>query len=68
MLYTAATERLARAETRLMERKTRLREFGDYHFLQEWLLAVRGVNLNQELRMAEPPLSGSHVVQCCMDN
>ena len=62
MLYTAATERLARAETKMKERKQRLREFGDYQFLQEWLLAVRGVNLNQsELRMAEPPLTGSHV-------
>lgn len=61
MLYTAATERLTRIETRLMERKARLREFGDYHFLQEWLLGVRGVDLSKaEFRMAEPPLSGSH--------
>ena len=57
MLYAAAIERLAKAEARLKERKARLREFGDYNFLQKWLLAVRGVNLNQaELRMTEPHL------------
>ena len=56
-LYASAVERLGDAEAELRARPRRLREFGDYCYLQSWLLSVRGVDLQHTtLRMAEPPL------------
>ncbi len=57
-LYASARERLSAAGARLRARPHRLREFGDYSFLQSWLLSVRGVDLQHTaLRMAQPPLA-----------
>lgn len=56
-LYASASERLSAVGAQLRARPHRLREFGDYSFLQSWLLSVRGVDLQHApLRMAQPPL------------
>lgn len=56
-LYASASERLSAVGAQLRERHHRLREFGDYTFLQSWLLSVRGVDLQHTaLRMAQPAL------------
>ena len=61
-LYESASERLRYAEAKLLSRASRLREFGDYCYLQKWLMSVRGVDIRQaQLRMAEPPLVKSPI-------
>ena len=39
-----------------MKRTKRYNEFGDYRILQTWLLSVRGITVNEPLKMATSPL------------
>ena len=55
ILLAAVRKRLDAVKKSLCLRDTRIREFGDYHFLQTWLLSVRGVQL-EPLQLAAPPL------------
>ncbi|KAL5460428.1 hypothetical protein EMCRGX_G033875 [Ephydatia muelleri] len=55
VLLAAVRKRLDAVKTTLCLRDTRIREFGDYRFLQTWLLSVRGVQL-EPLQLAAPPL------------
>ena len=56
-LYASANVRLSAVRAQLRARPHRLREFGDYSFLQRWLLSVRGVDLQHStLRMTQPAL------------
>ena len=59
VLMSVAEKRLESVCDRLLNRKVRLREFGDYHTLQTWLLHVRGVGLTRPLRLATPLLNGT---------
>ena len=47
----------------LRSRVVRLQEYGDYRFLQTWLLAVHGVGLKEPLNLAIPPLVGDRTDQ-----
>jgi len=47
-----AHQRLASVRKHLLDRPERLREQGDYAFLQSWLLNVRGIQLDEPLTMA----------------
>ena len=55
-LYAEAEQRIAEVREKLMKRKKRYQEFGDYRILQTWLLSVRGISLKEPLKMATPPL------------
>jgi len=57
-LYALAQQRYSTVKEHLRNRVVRLQEFGDYRFLQTWLLAVRGVGLKEPLKLAIPPLVG----------
>ncbi len=52
-----ADSKLAEIGEKLRSRKQRMREFGDYELLQNWLLSVRGVELRAELKMGCKPLA-----------
>ena len=55
-LYSLAEERLGGLRDKLSWRERRWREVGDYRFLQTWLLSVRGVSLEEPLKMAKQPI------------
>ena len=57
-LLALAQRRYSSVQEHLRNRRTRLQEYGDYRFLQTWLLAVRGVQLKDPLKLAVPPLVG----------
>ena len=57
-LLALAQRRYSSVQEHLRNRRTRLQEYGDYRFLQTWLLAVRGVQLKEPLKLAVPPLVG----------
>jgi len=47
-LYQLADSRLSKARADLRAPRTRMKEFGDYHFLQNWLMkSVRGIANNR---------------------
>ena len=57
-LLALAQQRYSSVQEHLRNRRKRLQEYGDYRFLQTWLLAVRGVQLKEPLKLAVPPLVG----------
>ena len=57
-LLALAQRRYSSVQEHLRNRRTRLQEYGDYRLLQTWLLAVRGVQLKEPLKLAVPPLVG----------
>ena len=57
-LLALAQQRYSSVQEHLRSRRTRLQEYGDYRFLKTWLLAVRGVQLKESLKLAVPPLVG----------
>jgi len=56
-LKLLAETKLAEIGDKLRRRGKRMREFGDYNILQNWLLSVRGVELRAELTMGCKPLT-----------
>ena len=55
-LYEEAHQKLLSVRKQLQSRTTRFTEYGDYRILQTWLLAVRGIGLQDPLKMVTPPL------------
>ena len=58
-LLLVAQQRLQAVRDQLMLRTERFPEYGNYCYLQTWLLRVRGVALEEPLKMALPPLTTS---------
>ena len=58
-LLQAAERRLQAVRDHLLMRTQRFPEYGDYTYLQSWLLDVRGVTITEPLRMALSPLTPS---------
>lgn len=56
-LYSHAKQRLKEVRQQLITRAQRLPEFGDYCYLQKWLLRVRGVIFDEDLKMAVPAIA-----------
>ena len=55
-LYAKASDKLLSIRKQLQSRTARFPEYGDYRILQTWLLAVRGIGLQDPLKMVTPPL------------
>ena len=58
-LLQTAERRLQAVRDHLLMRTQRFPEYGDYSYLQSWLLDVRGVTITEPLRMGLPPLAPS---------
>lgn len=60
-LHEEAEQRLQKVREHFLSREKRFKEFGDYRFLQTWLLHIRGIVLKEPLKMATPALTSEDI-------